>query len=59
MIFADSVTGRYREDKMASLEARKQSALLNKQEEELSPMVQVQATLSRLSARTHEGAPSP
>ena len=38
---------------MASLEARKQSALLNKQEEELSQMVQVQATLSRLTARTH------
>lgn len=39
---------------MASLEARKQSALLNKQEEELSPMVQVQATLSRLTARMHD-----
>ena len=32
---------------MASLEARKQSALLNKQEEELSQMVQVQATLAQ------------
>lgn len=39
---------------MASLEARKQSALLNKQEEELSQMVQVQATLSRLTARMHD-----
>jgi len=34
-----AVINRHREDKMASLEARKQSALLNQQEEELSQMV--------------------
>jgi hypothetical protein len=44
---------RHREDKIASMEARQQSALLNQQEEELSQMVQLQATLSRLTARMH------
>ena len=45
---------RYRDDKLASLEARKQSMLLNKQEEEHSQMVQLQATLTRLTVRTHD-----
>ena len=45
---------RYRDDKLAALEARKQSMLLNKQEEELSQMVQLQATLARLTVRTHD-----
>mmetsp|Transcript_18316 Transcript_18316/g.41694 ORF Transcript_18316/g.41694 Transcript_18316/m.41694 type:complete len:699 (-) Transcript_18316:138-2234(-) len=45
---------RHRESKLAEMEARKNNPLLNQQDEELSELVQVSATVTRIASKIHE-----